>query len=113
MLIFKILTDEEWRSFQAHGQFTGASVDLADGYIHFSSADQVEETARKHFAHLSDLILVAVDPAQLGAALRYEPSRGGALFPHLYTSLTLAHVAWSKVLPLRTDGTHDFAGLLA
>lgn len=112
-VIFKILKKAEWDAFSASGQFAGAPVDLADGYIHFSTVDQVEETARKHFAHLFDLVLVAVDPAQLGDALRYEPSRGGALFPHLYGTLTLAHVAWSKPLPLRADGTHDFAGLLA
>ena len=111
-MIYKILQQSEWQAFASAGSFVGAPVDLADGYIHFSDADQVIETARKHFAGLADLVLVAVDPAQLGDALKYEVSRGGALFPHYYGALKLAHVAWSKPLPLRADGTHDFAGLL-
>lgn len=112
-MIFKILRAAEWQSFAAAGEFRGAPVDLADGYIHFSTADQVAETARKHFSGLPDLILLAVDPATLGDALKYEVSRGGALFPHFYGSLTNAHIVWAKSLPLRDDGSHDFEGLVA
>ena len=112
-MIYKILRANEWQAFASSGVFAGAPVDLADGYIHFSTADQVIETARKHFAGLADLVLVAIDPAHLGDALKYEVSRGGALFPHLYDRLTLAQIAWSKPLPIRADGAHDFVGLLA
>lgn len=111
-MIYKILRQDEWQAFSATGEFSGAPVDLTDGYIHFSAADQVMETARKHFASVAELVLVAVDPAKLGSALKYEPSRGGALFPHYYATLTRAQIAWAKPLPLRTDGTHDFEGLL-
>lgn len=111
-MIYKILRATEWQEFNTAGRFAGAPVDLADGYIHFSSADQVTETARKHFAGLADLVLIAVDPAGLGDALKYEVSRGGALFPHYYAPLTRAQIVWSKPLPLRADGTHDFTGLL-
>src|SRR5262249_38325833 len=93
------------------GEFTGAPVDLADGYIHFSTADQVEETAAKHFAGQRDLILVAVDADALGAALKWEPSRGGALFPHLYGKLSLTAVRWVKPLPLGPEGRHVFPSL--
>lgn len=89
--------------------FTGAPVDLADGYIHFSAADQVEETAARHFAGQDDLLLVAVDPLRLAAPLRWEISRGGAAFPHLYGPLPLADVAWVAPLPWRGD-RHDFSG---
>ena len=111
-MIFKLLTGGQWRGFCEEGAFAGAPVDLEDGYIHFSTAAQVEETALKHFSGEADLVLVAVDPEKLGDALKYEASRGGALFPHYYGTLTSAHVAWSQPLPLRADGTHDFAGLL-
>ena len=89
-----------------------APVDHADGYIHFSTVDQVRETAAKHFAGQNDLLLVAVDPSPLGAALRYEPSRGGALFPHLYAPLPLTAVRWVKPLPRGADGAHVFPDLI-
>ena len=111
-MIYKILRASEWQILSSSGEFHGAPVDLADGYIHFSTAEQVAETASKHFSALSDLMLVAVDPAQLGDELKYEVSRGGALFPHYYGTLMHAHVVWAKILPLRADGEHDFAGLL-
>ena len=91
--------------------FGGAPVDLADGYIHFSTAGQVAETAARHFAGRTDLILVAVEAEALGAALRYEPSRGGAMFPHLYGKLPLAAVRWVKPLPRAADGRHVFPEL--
>lgn len=111
-MIFKILRADEWRIFAETGQFLGAAVDLADGYIHFSTVEQVEETARKHFSGLADLVLVAVDPIPLGDALKYEVSRGGALFPHFYGTLEKAHVVWAKPLPLRADGMPEFKDLL-
>ena len=110
-LIYKIVPASLWR--EADGAFAGAPVDLADGFIHFSTAAQVAETAARHFAGQRDLLLVAVDPAVLGDALRWEPSRGGALFPHLYEPLRLTDVASVEPLPLGADGRHDIAGLLA
>lgn len=110
-LIYKIVPAQLWREAEAIGSFVGAPVDLADGFIHFSTAEQLRDTAQKHFAGQADLLLVAVDPAKLGSALddlRYEPSRGGALFPHLYVPLPLAAVAWIRHLPCGIDGQHVF-----
>lgn len=104
MLIYKILRRPEWDAFRAAGRTGGAPVDLADGYIHFSTAAQVAETAEKHFGTESDLVLVAFDADLLGGQLRWEPSRGGALFPHLYRALELADVVWDKSLPLGATG---------
>jgi uncharacterized protein (DUF952 family) len=104
MSIYKIFRRTEWDAFRGAGETLGAPVDLADGFIHFSTAEQVVETVAKHFGSESDLVLVAVDPARLGAALRWEPSRGGALFPHLYRKLSLADVIWDKSLPLGATG---------
>lgn len=106
--IYKILPDPLWRDLERMGRFAGAPVDLEDGYIHFSAADQVAETAAKHFAGRADLILVAVDATMLGSDLRWEPSRGGALFPHLYGELPLSAVLWAIDLPLGEDGRHRF-----
>lgn len=110
-VVYKIVDSEEWRAAEAAGVFRGAGVDLADGYIHFSTAAQVAETAAKHFAGRDALLLVAVDAAKLGETLRFEPSRGGALFPHLYGALALGAVMRVSPLPLR-DGRHDFSGLI-
>lgn len=104
MLIYKILRRPEWDAFRAAGETAGAPVDLADGFIHFSTAEQVVETAARHFTTESDLVLVAFDSAALGADLKWEPSRGGALFPHLYRTLHLADVVWDKSLPLGRSG---------
>lgn len=109
--IYKIVPAPMWRAATATGSFDGAPVDLADGYIHFSTADQVRETAAKHFAGQDELLLVAVDGRVLGSALRYEISRGGALFPHLYGSLDPDLAAWVKPLPLGPDGRHQFPDL--
>jgi uncharacterized protein (DUF952 family) len=109
--IYKICDATAWQAAERAGEFAGATVDLADGYIHFSAADQVEETAAKHFAGERDLVLVAVDADALGAALKWEPSRGGALFPHLYGKLPLIAVRWTKPLPLGPDGRHVFPKL--
>jgi len=110
-LIYKIVPEALWRAAAAAGWFEGAGVDLADGYIHFSTAAQVEETSAKHFAGQDGLLLVAVDPGALAPALRWEPSRGGALFPHLYQPLPLGAVRWTEPLPLGPDGCHLFPAL--
>jgi len=107
-VIYKICDATLWRAAERAGAFRGAPIDVADGYIHFSTAAQVRETAARHFASVSDLVLVAVDADTLGAALRHEPARGGALFPHLYGSLPMAAVLWVKPLPLGPQG-HVFS----
>lgn len=104
MLVYKIFRRPEWDALVRDGQSDGAPVDLADGYIHLSTAQQVMETAARHFSSESDLVLVALDPAKLGDALRWEPSRGGALFPHLYRPLHHGDVVWDKSLPLGAAG---------
>jgi uncharacterized protein (DUF952 family) len=104
MLIFKIFRRSEWDAFRAAGETAGAPVDLADGYIHFSTAQQVAETADKHFRTESDLVLVAVDGDRIAAELKWEPSRGGQLFPHLYRPLRLSDIVWDKSLPLGATG---------
>jgi uncharacterized protein (DUF952 family) len=105
-LIYKICPEALWRDAEAGGRFAGAAVDLADGYIHFSTGGQLRETAAKHFRGQDGLLLIAVDDARLGPALRYEPSRGGALFPHLYAPLDPKMARWISPLPLRPDGSH-------
>ena len=110
--IYKIISDDIWRDLQVSGVFLGAGVDLIDGFIHFSCAHQVKETAAKHFAGISNLVLLRVETVNLGEALKWEPSRGGALFPHLYSALATKQAAWAKDIPLRADGSHDFDGLL-
>jgi uncharacterized protein (DUF952 family) len=112
MLIYKIVPAALWRAGEAPAEFDGAPVDLADGFIHFSTAAQVRPTAAKHFAGQHDLLLVSVEAERLGDALRFEPSRGGDLFPHLYGKLQLADVKRVDPLPLHDDGTHDFTGLV-
>ncbi|MGH6813392.1 MAG: DUF952 domain-containing protein [Methylocella sp.] len=109
--IYKITPLSLWREAQGRGRFTGAPADLADGFIHFSRRAQLEATAAKWFSGQAGLMLIAADPAPLGDALRFEPSRGGALFPHLYGDLPLDAVVWAKPLPLRPDGRYDFTGL--
>ena len=108
MLIYKILTADQWATLDDAGETAGAPVDLADGYIHFSTAEQAAETAAKHFAGQGGLMLAAVKADALGDALKWEPSRGGALFPHLYAALKRAHVVWAKPLPIGDDGAHVF-----
>ena len=111
--IYKICPESLWREAKTQGVFTGAPIDVADGFIHFSTAEQVMETAARHFAGQSDLMLIAIDGERLGEALRFEPSRGGALFPHLYGPLSLDAAIWIKPLPLARDGSHDFPALEA
>lgn len=108
--IYKIAPLPLWQAAEAKGRFDGAPVDEADGFIHFSTGAQARETAERHFAGQNDLVLVAVDPQRLGDALRWEKSRGGALFPHLYGPLKLDAVLWVDELPLAPDGHHQFPG---
>ena len=112
-LIYKIAPRALWQAAEARGIFDGAPIDHADGYIHFSTAAQAVETAAKHFAGQNDLVLIAVEAERLGTALRYELSRGGDFFPHLYASLPLGAVLWIKPLPLGSDGKHKFPELSA
>jgi uncharacterized protein (DUF952 family) len=111
--IYKICENALWREAERAGLFRGAPVDARDGFIHFSTAAQVRETAARHFAGAADLMLIAVEAAALGGALRWEVSRGGDLFPHLYGPLPLAAVRWAKPLPLGGDRRHVFPELAA
>lgn len=110
--IYKIAPASLWQKALAEGSFTGAPVDVADGFIHFSSAAQAPETAARHFAGQAGLVLLAIDATQLGTALKWEISRGGALFPHLYGDLPVAAVMSVHPLPCLADGSHDFSGLV-
>lgn len=105
-LIYKISPEAAWRQAVADGIYRGAPIDLADGFIHFSTADQVAGTLAKHFAGETGLVLVAFDDATLGAELRYEPARGGALFPHLYAPLDPALALWVRAIGAAADGGH-------
>lgn len=111
MLIYKIFRSDEWQHLRRTGETEGAPVDLADGYIHFSTAKQAAETAAKHFAGVDGLFLIAVDAEAAGDALKWERSRNNDLFPHLYRKMTVQDVVWAQPLPL-VDGQHQFpAGL--
>lgn len=112
-IIYKIAPAALWREAEENGRFTGAPIDIADGFIHFSTASQARETAAKHFAGQTDLVLVAIDGSRLDDALKYEVSRGGALFPHLYGVLEMNAVLWVNPLPLGADGAHLFPALEA
>ena len=107
MQIYKIFLGSEWADFDAKGETLGAPIDLADGYIHFSTAAQAAETAAKYFAGISGLMLIAFETDTLGEALKWEPSRGGDLFPHLYRALHQSEVLWAKALPFE-NGAHIF-----
>lgn len=107
-MIYKISDRVSWDIALANGIFDGAPIDLQDGYIHFSTASQAKETARLHFAGASDLILGEVDTQALGDKLKWEASRGGELFPHLYGKLEMAAVIATYSLPLGNDGVHIF-----
>jgi uncharacterized protein (DUF952 family) len=109
--IYKICDAESWQTAERKGLYRGAPIDQSDGFIHFSTGAQAAETAARHFAGVSGLNLVAVDAGKLGAALKWEPSRGGELFPHLYGALPLSAVIWVKPLPCGVDGRHVFPEL--
>ncbi len=104
--VYKICEQALWSTAENDGVFRGSAVDERDGFIHFSTAVQVAETAAKHFAGAADLILVAVDGDALGLALKWEKSRGGDLFPHLYAAMPLSAVLWARPLPIAADGRH-------
>ena len=104
MPVYKILRAPEWEALRAAGETPGAPVDVADGFVHLSAAAQLPETAAKHFAGEDGLTLLAFEEDALGEALRWEPSRGGALFPHLHAPLRMADVAWHAPLPLGPSG---------
>lgn len=108
MLIYKIFRDAEWQDLKERGTTRGAPVDLADGYVHFSTGKQVGETCAKYFTGETGLMLLVLEANELGPSLKWEPSRGGALFPHLYRPLRLADIFWQTDLPLGLDGRHRF-----
>jgi uncharacterized protein (DUF952 family) len=107
-LVYKICPATLWRAAESAGVFRGSEHDTRDGFIHFSTTEQVSETAARHFAGQHDLLLISVDAERLGPALRWERSRGGALFPHLYGDLDLRAVMQVTPLPLGPDGRHQF-----
>ncbi len=106
--IFHMCRKEEWEAAQASGSYPGSSQDQADGFIHFSTRDQIVESAAKHRAGQNGLLLLTVDPDVLGEALKWEESRAGALFPHLYGDLPVAAVIAADPLPLSSNGKHVF-----
>lgn len=107
MRIYKILRADEWADLKTKGQTQGAPIDISDGFVHFSTAEQARETASKHFAQADDLVLLAYEADDLGPALKWEVSRGGALFPHLYAPLSMDDLRWHAPLPL-IAGAHRF-----
>ncbi len=109
MLIYKIFRADEWAQLQRDGQTLGAPIDLADGFVHFSGAQTVQATAALYFKDVQGLVLLAVEADDLDA-LKWEPSRGGQLFPHLFRALRMTDVVWSRALPLK-GGVHQFGDL--
>ena len=106
-VIYKLVPRVAWQEAERLGRFTGSPADVADGYIHLSTASQVAGTAAKHFAGMADLLLVTVSTADVAPWLRWEPSRGGALFPHVYGTIPITKALWVRDLPL-IDGLHVF-----
>ncbi|HUQ88441.1 MAG TPA: DUF952 domain-containing protein [Vicinamibacterales bacterium] len=111
MILYKILPRALWEEAVERRSLLGSPLDVADGFIHFSTASQVRDTARKHFSDVPDLLLVAVPASVLGDAIKWEPSRGGDLFPHLYGPLPVESALWVKPLPIGSDGQHAFPEL--
>jgi uncharacterized protein (DUF952 family) len=109
--VYKILARAEWEAAKARGRFDGAAIDLTDGYIHLSAADQAQETARLHFRDQADLVVAAFDAEALGEALKWEASRGGQLFPHLYAPLDPAKAALVRSAPLDAEGVPQLGAL--
>lgn len=109
--IYKLLTRPEWLAASDAGVFTGAPVDIADGYIHFSTAAQAQETGRKYFSGVENLVAVAFEAEALGEGLKWEPSRGGDLFPHLYGPLPTALAVAAMPVELDADGVPMLTGL--
>jgi len=111
MVVYKIVAESLWREAEATGIFQGAAIDRRDGYIHLSSREQVKETAALHFKGQDNLVLVAIEAATFGNALKWEKSRGGAMFPHLYDLIDPVKILWAKPLTLSADGNHVFPDL--
>lgn len=109
MLIYKILRSDEWATLQANGKTAGAPIDIADGYVHFSTAETVAETAAKYFAGIDGLMLLAVEADKLDL-LKWEPARKDVLFPHLYREFRLTDMVWHRTMPL-VDGVHELGEL--
>ena len=107
-LIYKIADASSWAEATRRGAYEGSPDDVRDGFIHFSTAEQARETSAKHFSGRADLMIAAIDATALGDTLKWEPSRGGALFPHLYGPLTMSAVVWTRPLPLGGNGQHVF-----
>ena len=107
-LIFHMAREAEWVTAESTGTYQGADEDRVDGFIHFSTATQVRESAAKHRAGEAGLILIACDPDALGADLKWETARGGDLFPHLYSDIPMSAVVWARPLPLNANGQHVF-----
>ena len=103
-LVYKICSRAEWREAEAKGVYAGSAADREDGFIHFSAPHQLRETAARHFAGRSDLLLVAYEAERFGERLKWEPSRGGDLFPHVHGTLTPSAALWMKPLLLSPDG---------
>ncbi len=110
MIVYKIFRADEQAAFEAAGRTAGAPIDLQDGYVHMSTAEQVKETAAKHFAAEDNLYLLAIETDRLGDEVKWEVSRGGAEFPHLYRDLLASDVVWTKKLKLGPNG-HEFPNL--
>ena len=106
MKVYKVCSATHWQAAKASGIFTGVSIDIQDGYIHFSTADQLAKTLSLHFAGQTDLVLLSVETDKIGTDIKWEPSRGGALFPHLYADLPLEAVVAEHAL--RVDGAGTF-----
>jgi len=104
--VYKVLTEQAFTESWSQGRFAGSAADVRDGFIHLSAAHQLEATLAAHFAGQAGLVLLAVDAGRLGPDLKWEASRGGALFPHLYAPLDLAAVLWVEPLPLGPDSRH-------
>jgi uncharacterized protein (DUF952 family) len=110
-MIYHMCPAETWAEAAAAGEYAGTADDQRDGFIHFSTADQIAESARRHRAGQTGLLLITVDPARLGDRLRWETSRGGALFPHLYGLLYPSEIENAESLPLGRNGAHIFPPL--
>lgn len=110
-VIYHLARQRDWEAAEPSGAYRGADEDRRDGFLHFSTAAQVAVSAAKHRRGETDLILVAADAARLGDTLRWERSRGGEMFPHLYGDLPIDAVLWARPLPVGADGVHRFPSL--
>lgn len=110
-IVYKIMEEADWREAQRSGSYRGSPDDMRDGFIHLSFANQIEGTAARHFANRQGLLLVAFAAETLGDALHLEPSRGGALFPHLYAELATASALWERPMIVGEDGVPRVTGV--